>query len=173
MSIVPNVQPLASIAGTVSLGTVTGDVLHSAPYEASDGAPVADALLGALELTWRSLPEVIASYGPNGRFDFVITQGREGSVPVPTLWDSGLSSSALCGAVARKLLKLRMHVYGTHAHRAPAPKVQQPQPALEVTELELDAIEWVPPARVDHAEQVRQQLHAVIHGLDPWAGVRS
>lgn len=159
MSIVPNAGALPAIAGSVSIGTITGDTLYTAPYEANDGAPVAQAQLKAFELVWQALPEVLSSTG-TGRFDLIVTQASEGNVPVPTLWDSGLSPGGLCGAVARKLLKLRMERHRVQRQR-------KPLAAVEVTELPLDAaIEWATPESVDHRQRVLDSLAVQVNAWD-------
>lgn len=153
MSIVPNVGEHVDIAGVVQVGTITGAVLYSAPYESSGGAPVARELLRSFEATWNALPEVLAAEG-DGRFDLVVRQRHPSDAVL--YWNSGLSAGALAGVVSRRLLKLRMQVHP--ASFAP----------VEVREVPDDGtVDWHP---VDHTEQVRQQLHAIIHGVDPWAG---
>lgn len=158
MSIVPNVGPLVDISGAVLVGTVAGDVLYSAPYAASDGAPVSPVMLQAFELVWQSLPEVLSQHG-QGRFDLMVKQSTERGEESAVLWQSGLSAGALCGVVARKLLKLRMAVYVPH----PRPH----RNGVTVTEvLDDGSIEWVPPV-----ERVLNTLAAVRQ--DPWASVRA
>jgi len=158
MSIVPNVGPLVDISGAVLVGTISGDVLYSAPYSASDGAPVGPVMLQAFELVWQALPEVLAQHG-QGRFDLMVKQSTERGEEAATLWQSGLSAGALCGVVARKLLKLRMTVY------APQPRPQHD--GVTVTEVHDDgSIEWVPPV-----ERVLATLDQV--RTDPWQGLRA
>lgn len=169
MSIVPNAGSFPGIAGAVLVGTVTGDILYSSPYSASDGAPVADALLGSFELVWQALPEVLASAGQH-RFDLMVRQATEGQHEEAVLfWDSGLSAGALCGAVSRKLLKLRMQVYGGTSQRAPQP---EPSPGVEVFEvLDFDPAQFPPAIVVNHGERVLATLDQV--RTDVWQGVRA
>lgn len=167
MSIVPNVQPLPEIAGAVLVGTLAGEVLYTAPYSTSDGAPVAPELLKSFQLVWDALPEVLGANGA-GRFDLMVRQAVEGHPEAVTYWNSGMSAGALCGLVARRVRDLRAAVY--------APQRNPRQYGVTVTEVHGDRtemIEWIPPKPVDHTEQIRQQLSAIIHGRDPFEGVRS
>lgn len=150
------VTPSPDVAGAVLIGTVTGNVLYSAPFCTSDGAPVAPQILKALQLCWDALPDVL---GAPDRFDFMVRQRSEGAPEeVVTYWQSGLSAGALCGLVARRLRDLR------HAVDAPHRRELQGVTVTEVAPRNFDAIEWVPPAPVDHAEAIRQQLGAIVWG---------
>lgn len=153
MSILSKPSPV--VTGVVQVGTLTGSVLYSAPYEAPDGQPVAPPMLKSFAMVWDALPEVLAAHGV-GRFDLIVRQHQPHDSVV--YWNSGLTAGALAGVVSRKLLALRRQVHP--ASYAP----------VEVTEVQDDGtIEWHP---VDHAQQVREQLSAIIHGVDPWAGAR-
>lgn len=154
MAIVPNVNPLPDVSGAVLIGTVAGSVLYTAPYETSDGAPVAPQLLKAFQLCWNAVPDVLGLHGSD-RFDLVVRQRAEGCTEEAiTYWQSGLSAGALCGLIARRLRQLRAAV---DTPQRPHTK------GVEVTEV-IDAIEWVPPAKVDHSAAVLQQLSDLVWG---------
>lgn len=154
-----HVQPLPGIAGTVLVGTVSGNVLYSAPYLSEGGAPVAPKVLQAFQLVWDALPEVLGANG-EGRFDLMVQQQTEGQrEQVTTYWQSGLSAGALCGQVARRLRLLRSAVYAPHQRT-------QSHPGLDITEVsDSGVIEWVSPE-----ERVLHTLAQV--KSDPWDGLR-
>ena len=154
------------VSGVVAVGTVTGDLLYSFPYSVPHTDPVGPVMLQAFSAIWDAIPDVLSVNGA-GRFDLLVRQSTGGGEAIPTYWQSGLSAGALCGLVARRLRSLRAAV---DTPRRPHSS------GVTVTEVADDGtVQWVPPARIDHAEQVREQLSAIVwaeYRDDPWSGSR-